>query len=404
MRFFRHFWRHLAFFWSFLVFFGCALFLFQPLSAATSLRGDFNNDGAVNLTDYNLLKNALHTTNALYNLVDTTNYIDIFDYNELLVLIKSAPPLPTNVLPESTQTCNGSPKPARALNVGTWNIGSRGLRNRDQSPAEMAKDEHNNTLKKFDTVANVFASLQMDVLLLQEVYPTGNYSKAGADPQTNSHIQQAFEKKFPGKAIYIYGVADVYSAGQDGQVIISKYPIVQKHFEPMPGNKDQVFMNVVVQTPYGNVRVFNNHLKDNRPQYTQESGMCQAVQDLMDYISRQTQPGETYVFGGDFNTAHNETHFQHGWADGKACIHTPAVASVWNLGCTSSPCVTGPTRYGCEKVDGQTVCKEVITVDYVITGKQNGTTNYQTCIYDTYGLNKAHPAYMSTIIVAQPSN
>lgn len=47
-------------------------------------KGDFNNDGVVNLFDYNQLLPRLNTTNASYNLVGTSATIDLFDYNELL--------------------------------------------------------------------------------------------------------------------------------------------------------------------------------------------------------------------------------------------------------------------------------------------------------------------------------
>ena len=59
-----------------------------PTPPPVPIRGDFNADRLVNILDYQRLIGALHTTNAAYSLNGSDNYIDIYDYNEFLKLLK----------------------------------------------------------------------------------------------------------------------------------------------------------------------------------------------------------------------------------------------------------------------------------------------------------------------------
>lgn len=59
-----------------------------PTRTGEHIRGDFNNDGGVTSADVQLLVRALNTTNATYNLTGSTPLVDLYDYNEMLKLIK----------------------------------------------------------------------------------------------------------------------------------------------------------------------------------------------------------------------------------------------------------------------------------------------------------------------------
>lgn len=60
----------------------------SPTATPTTVRGDFNNDNLVNLLDHTVLVRSLHTVDARYNLVGSSNDVDLYDYNELLNLVR----------------------------------------------------------------------------------------------------------------------------------------------------------------------------------------------------------------------------------------------------------------------------------------------------------------------------
>lgn len=66
-----------------------AVVRFEPRAADPAVRGDFNGDGVVTLLDHTLFTPVLHTSNSRFALTGTDgNYIDLYDYNELLKLLQ----------------------------------------------------------------------------------------------------------------------------------------------------------------------------------------------------------------------------------------------------------------------------------------------------------------------------
>lgn len=419
MQFFRCFWPQCVLSCFFLVIFFCAVFLFQPLTVAASMRGDFNNDGAVNLADYELLKNALHTTNALYNLVDSVNYIDLYDYNELVHLIKSAPPLPANILPESAVTCSGAAKPndgGMYINVATWNLdGNSGWEQkfgrdknvnwRDRDQAKIERGQY-----KFSVAANKFVEHQVDILFLQEVDLTGLWMKGLGQPvgseidkETNSSLFYIFSQKFPNKALYFHGAWD---KAQGAAAIISKYPILERDVLPMPGSNGRWLMSALIQLPNNKrVRVFNNHLGAN----TDEGTLCGNLQSLIDYQlgyqgsgGGQVKSEEPYVVGGDFNLRFVADRFEDHMNKRGFCNPTPVISSVWNTGCTNSgekndSCrISTYSKCAGQKSKGTYECVQKEPIDFVMSGKQAGATTYQTCAFDNFNISE-HDLMISTI-------
>ncbi len=59
----------------------------EPNNPPAPVRGDFNNDRAVNMADVLLMIPQLNSTNATYNLVAPAT-VDIYDFNELLKLLR----------------------------------------------------------------------------------------------------------------------------------------------------------------------------------------------------------------------------------------------------------------------------------------------------------------------------
>lgn len=88
-----------------------------PKTQVQTIRGDFNNDGLVNIYDVNVLLPALHTIAAKFSLTGTDNFIDLFDYNELLKLINGADPS-NQPVPNSSLPANMIRIPADPFQMG----------------------------------------------------------------------------------------------------------------------------------------------------------------------------------------------------------------------------------------------------------------------------------------------
>lgn len=60
----------------------------SPTPAPSLIRGDFNGDQLVNLLDYQALIGAIHSAQSHFSLIGSDDYVDLYDYNELLKLVR----------------------------------------------------------------------------------------------------------------------------------------------------------------------------------------------------------------------------------------------------------------------------------------------------------------------------
>lgn len=261
--------------WTTLLFMGATLLL-MPVAAFAAVRGDFNNDGTVNLSDLSLFVAQFHRNNTVFSLTGSDSYVDLLDYNELLKELQSSNPPPVTL--QSSTACsqrpinNGTDATHEYLNVVSFNIGGR---------------IHLNNSTSLNALADMIIANRVDIAAFQEVADAPD----GSNRVNEALVAILRQKQYP-----------TYTSSQEGGVsIISRFPLSSHRILTMAGGSNgpgggygfRAAITDLATTPGSAVRLFNHHQHF-------DSGCIQLYPYFWDLIN--TYNDKNMIAFGDLNS------------------------------------------------------------------------------------------------------